>query len=414
MTDTTMESVESFRLRARAWLAAHMPRRDAEAEAAELPEDDIGDWLRARELQQLLYSGGFAGICFPKEYDGLGLTPAHQLAFNEESAGYEMPLALNLPSFAICAATILDCGTEEQKRDRIGGAIRGEEILCQFLSEPSGGSDLAGLITRADRDGDDFVINGSKTWSTSAYAADWALCLARTNWDVPKHRGLTMFLMPTKAPGITMNRVRMVNGSLEFCDEFFDNVVLPASAVVGEVDGGWAVASRQLFHERNSMGGGSPYVSGQRDKGGMSHVTPFDVAAVSGRSADPRVREMVGRSLVMEKVAEQTATRVTRGIASGALPPTAASLLRLLHAEYSQLNDDLAVRIAGSRIGFGEAGGQGPTGRASIGYLMRQGGSLGGGSTEMARNVISERVLGMPREAALDRDVPFNQVKRGR
>ncbi|MDX6742156.1 acyl-CoA dehydrogenase family protein [Actinocorallia sp. A-T 12471] len=413
MTET-MESVESFRLRARAWLADNMPRFDEEAENAEVAEDDTGDWLRARELQKLLYAGGFAGICFPKEYDGLGLTPAHQRAFNEESAGYEMPLALNLPSFAICAATILDCGTEEQKRDRIGAAVRGEEILCQFLSEPSGGSDLAGLITRADRDGDNFVINGSKTWSTSAYAADWALCLARTNWDVPKHRGLTMFLMPTKAPGVTMNRVRMVNGSLEFCDEFFDNVVLPASAVVGEVDGGWAVASRQLFHERNSMGGGSPFVSGQRQRGGMSHVTPADIAEASGRAADPRVRAMVGHSIAMGRVAQQTARRVTRGIASGALPPTAASLLRLLHAEYAQLNDDLSVRIAGSRIGFGSEGGQGATGRASIGYLMRQGGSLGGGSTEMARNVISERVLGMPREAALDRDVPFNQVKRGR
>src|SRR5699024_1075150 len=154
-----------------------------------------------RELQKKLYAGGFAGICFPKEYGGLGLSPAHQEAFSEESEPYQMPLLLNVPTFSICAPPILDMGSEQQQRDRISAAIRGDEILVQFLSEPSGGSDLAGLITRAEKDGETWVINGAKTWSTSAYAADWALCLARTDLDAPKHRGLTMFLIPTKAEG---------------------------------------------------------------------------------------------------------------------------------------------------------------------------------------------------------------------
>jgi alkylation response protein AidB-like acyl-CoA dehydrogenase len=269
MTVDAIESVESFRTRARAWLAENMPRVDDDAPLPP-PGDDDHEWVRARELQKLLHAGGFAGICFPVEYGGLGLTPAHQRAFTEESDGYEMPVQLNIPTFSICAATLLDMGSEEQKRERIAAAIRGDEVLCQFLSEPSGGSDLAGLITRAELDGDTWILNGAKTWSTSAYAADWALCLARTNWDVPKHRGLTMFLVPTQAPGLTMNRVRMVNGSREFCEEFFDDVQLPAAAVVGEVNNGWAVASRQLFHERNAVGGGSPYVSGRSRQRGMS------------------------------------------------------------------------------------------------------------------------------------------------
>ena len=258
MTDS-IQDVESFRLQARDWLAANMPRLKA-GDAGEGRDDEA--WPRARELQRLLYDGGFAGICFPREYGGLGLTPEHQRAFNAESAGYEMPLVLNVPTFSICAPTLLDMGTEEQKRQHLSAVIRGDEIMVQFLSEPRGGSDLAGVTTRATPDGDMFILNGSKIWSSNAWAADWALCLTRTDWEAPKHRGLTMFLVKVHQPGIDIKRIKQVNGNSEFCQEFFDDVPVPAANVVGEVNGGWSVASRQLFHERNAVGGGSPYVSG--------------------------------------------------------------------------------------------------------------------------------------------------------
>jgi alkylation response protein AidB-like acyl-CoA dehydrogenase len=266
MTDTTeattvtSESVAEFADRARSWLADNMPRLDP----ANLPGCDRGEdapWARARELQKKLYDGGFAGICFPREYGGLGLPIAYQRAFDAVSRDYELPVILNTPTFTICAATILDTGTEEQKRDRISAAIRGDEILVQLLSEPSGGSDLAGVITRADRRGDKWIINGAKTWSTSAFAADYGLLLARTDWDVPKHEGLTMFLVPINSPGITMRRIMQVDGGNEFCEEFFDDLELSDDAVVGAVNDGWAVASRQMFHERRAVGGGS----GRRD-----------------------------------------------------------------------------------------------------------------------------------------------------
>ncbi|GAA2120869.1 acyl-CoA dehydrogenase family protein [Actinomadura napierensis] len=409
----TIESIESFRGRARTWLAGNMPRTAGQGPAP-IVEDDSHEWQWARELQKKLYAGGFAGICFPKEYGGLGLTPAHQQAFNEESEGYEMPLLLNSPTFSICAPTLLDMGTEEQKRERIGAAIRGEEIMCQFLSEPGGGSDLAGVRTRADRDGDHFVLSGAKIWSTSAYAADWGLCLARTDWDVPKHHGLTMFLVSTRAPGVTINRIRMVNGNREFCEEFFDDVRLPASAVVGEVGDGWRVASQQLYHERSAMGGGSPYTSGRGQPAIMPGATPVEVAAALGRTDDPRVRELLGEYLALNEVAEQTSARVTRAIEAGVLPPTAASMLRLLTAEASHLRHDLAVEIAGANVATGVGNDEGIQGRAAIGFLMRQAASLGGGSDEMSRNVVGERVLGMPREHAPDRGVPFKQVRNGR
>jgi alkylation response protein AidB-like acyl-CoA dehydrogenase len=188
----TSESVEEFRSRARAWLAANMPPLDP-AKAALLERDELSSWHRARELQKLLYEGGFAGICFPREYGGLGRSYEYKKAFDVESQAYETPLLLNVPSFAICCATILDMGTEAQKRQHISAALRGEEVLVQLLSEPNGGSDLAGVITRAERRDGRWIINGAKTWSTWAFAADYGLCLARTNWDVPKHEGLTMF-----------------------------------------------------------------------------------------------------------------------------------------------------------------------------------------------------------------------------
>jgi alkylation response protein AidB-like acyl-CoA dehydrogenase len=369
-------------------------------------------WPRARELQRLLYDGGFAGICYPREYGGLGLTPAHQRAFNAECAGYEMPLVLNTPTFSICGPTVLDMGTEEQKRQHLSAVIRGDEIMVQFLSEPRGGSDLAGVTTRATRDGDVFILNGSKIWSSGAYAADWALCLTRTDWDAPKHRGMTMLLVKVHQPGIQIRRIRQVGGGDEFCQEFFDDVPIPASDVVGEVNGGWGVASRQLFHERNAVGGGSPYTSGggQRRRGpGTSSL--IDMVRATGQSGDVRVRELVAEAHAIGRIQQQLIGRISAGMRSEQLPPPSAAIMRLFGGESATRLAEIGVEIMGSHAA---AAPDDASIRYGVSFLARQGGSLGGGSTEMARNIISERVLGMPREYAADRDVPFSQVRQGR
>ena len=418
MTDTaisteTTESVADFGARARTWLAENMPRIDP----TNPPFTDRGSeesWLRARELQKRLYDGGFAGICFPREYGGLGLDLAYQKAFDAECRFYEMPLILNTPTFTICGATILDMGSEDQKRERISAAIRGDEILVQLLSEPSGGSDLAGVITRADRRGDKWVINGAKTWSTSAFAADYGLLLARTDWTVPKHEGLTMFLVPLDAPGITMRRITQVNGSEEFCEEFFDGLELGDDAVVGEVNNGWEVASRQLFHERRAVGGGSEFASGTGAEN--AHEMPPDYVGhgrgdrPGRRPAHPGSRRPGIRAPRRQGAADRPRVRGLSPTAS--LPPTAGTLIRLFHAETTELDVDTALAIAGTAGVVDE--GDGLCSGIGERYLSRQTGSLGGGSSEMARNVIGERILGFPREYAADRGVPFNQVKRGR
>ncbi|CAN5119903.1 acyl-CoA dehydrogenase family protein [soil metagenome] len=410
-TTTADEPIEDFRLRARAWLNLNMPRIDPTYPPV-TRLDLESSWLRARELQKRLYEGGYAGICFPREYGGCGLSIEYQKAFNAESAGYEMPLILNIPSLTICCATLLDVGSEQQKRTHIAAALRGEEVFAQLLSEPSGGSDLAGVTTRADRRGEHWVLNGAKTWSTSAYAADYGLCLVRTNWDVPKHEGLTMFLLPITHPGVTLRRIAMINGSSEFCEEFFDDVRLPDHTVVGGVGNGWQVASRQLYHERRSMGRASEFSSGlESEDAEAAPVDYLDLATRTGRAGDVAVREIAGRALVHRAVAEQLADHIFRGVRGGTMPPDAGSIIRLFYAEAQQLEIDTARTIAGTGAVVGDDGELFDVGRK---YLERQIVSLGGGSTEIARNVIAERVLNFPREFAPDRGVPFSEVRRGR
>jgi alkylation response protein AidB-like acyl-CoA dehydrogenase len=405
------ESVEEFRSRARAWLAENMPRLDP-AKAALLERDEEASWQRARELQKTLYDGGFAGICFPPEYGGLGLSYEYKKAFDAESLAYETPILLNVPSFAICCATILDVGSEEQKRTHIHAALRGDQILVQLLSEPSGGSDLAGVITRAERRDGRWIINGAKTWSTWAFAADYGLCLARTNWDVPKHDGLTMFLVPLRHPGITINRIRQVNGSVEFCEEFLDDVGVGDDAVVGEPGKGWEVASRQLYHERRTMGDGSEYTCGP----GIAEAEDVSIDLMSlvdriNEGESERVQQMVGRALVHRAVHGQLSDHVYHAVANGSLPPAAGSIIRLYMAEVHDAETDTAHAIAGSSAMVEDEAKLLDIGTR---YLGRQIASIGGGTTEMARNVIGERVLNFPREYAADRGVPFKQVRRSR
>jgi alkylation response protein AidB-like acyl-CoA dehydrogenase len=404
------EDVEAFRARARAWLAGNMPPLQGRQNFWLMAQDEMG--TRARELQRMLYDGGFAGICFPREYGGLGLSRAHQAAFTQESAPYEMPLLFNVPTLSILAPTLLDFGTEEQKGRHIPKILSGEELWVQFLSEPSGGSDLASLVTRATRDGDVFVLNGSKIWSSGAFRSDYALCLARTDWQVPKHRGLTCFIVKIHQPGIEVQQIKMVNGSNEFCQEFFDDVAIPAENVVGQVNDGWTVATRLLYHERDAVGGGSPYSSGSsggRGDHGGARTDLIELARATGRTGDPRVRQLVAEARADDLVGTQLIKRVTQGITSGKFPGPAGSVFRLYAATSYERHSDMALEIAGAGAGVWEEGEL--AGEKGIEFLMRQGGSLGGGSNEMQRNIISERVLGMPREYAADKDRPFDEVR---
>jgi alkylation response protein AidB-like acyl-CoA dehydrogenase len=404
------EDLSAFRARARAWIIENFePLNDADPFMGHA-KDDADQVVRAKAIQRKLWDGGFAGLCYPAEYGGKGLPSAFQQAFNEESLGYELPWLFNTPTLTIITPTLLEFGTEEQKQRYIPAVLRGDELWVQFLSEPSGGSDLAGALTRATRDGDVFILNGSKIWSTYAWKSDYALCVCRTNWDVPKHSGLSVLIVKVHQPGIQIDQIKHVDGTDEFCQEFFDDVPIPADQVLGEVDDGWTVASRLMFHERSAMGGASPYEVGVRTserRGGQQGVSAL--AKLSGDPDDPVVRQLLGEARMLTKVHQALVGRIGTSIRTGKLPPPAGSIPRLSGGMLGVRLSVISLEIAGARAVAWEEGDTGSD--IGVTYLGRQGACLGGGSTEMARNIISERVLGMPRELAPDKDVPFRGIR---
>ncbi|HZR79980.1 MAG TPA: acyl-CoA dehydrogenase family protein [Candidatus Binatia bacterium] len=409
-----MEDLESFRRRARAWIRANLRPIGSSVlgiRSAVADEEELAAVARDREVQRMLFDAGLAGICIPRDYGGQGLSLAHQQALNEEIAGYEFASRIQVPTFAPCAAVLLEFGTEEQKRRHIPAMLKGEEIWMQFLSEPSGGSDVAGALTTAVRDGDDWCLSGSKVWTTGAWWSDWALCLARTSWDVPKHAGLTVFMLPIHQEGVEVHRIEMLNGNREFCQEFLNDVRVPDADRIGQVNDGWTVGTRWMFHERMSYN--SPLVtfpSGML-QGGAGGASTLDVARAAGRLDDPHVRELVGEARMLELVGRELQRRIAEGIATGTMSGHASAIGRLFHCFTATRQTTIAFEIAGA-AGGAWTDDDGPLASRGTDFLMRQTTCIGGGTTEMARNVVSERVLGMPRERTADRDVPFRDVPR--
>jgi alkylation response protein AidB-like acyl-CoA dehydrogenase len=410
------EDLESFRRRARTFVQANLHPVSSTAFVDPLrnertDEEELAAVARDREVQRMLFDADLAGICFPREYGGQGLTPAHQHVLNAELAGYEFPARMQAPTLSPCAAVLLDFGTEEQKQQHIPAILKGEEIWMQFLSEPSGGSDVAGALMTAVRDGDEWMLNGSKIWTTGAWWSDWGLCLARTNWDVPKHRGLTVFMLPIRQRGLDVHRIEMLNGSKEFCQEFLTDVVVPDTDRIGEIDDGWTVGTRWMFHER--MLTNSPLVTvptGDAHKGdGASFVSR--VARGTCRLSDPSVRDLVGEAHMLDLTDRALRQRISEGIATGAMADQSAAIGRLFGGVVSARIRTIGFEIAGL-AGATWTDDDGELAYCGTDFLMRQVSCIGGGTTEMARNVISERVLGMPRELTLDRNVAFRDVPR--
>jgi len=428
-------SVEQFAERAGGWLAEHMPPADPAAGhffftdvSTRTDSHDLARIQRCRQLQRLLYDGGFAGICVPREYGGQGLTAAHQFAFNRELRGYDYPLEIQASTFIPALALLLEFGSEEQKLRHIPAMLRGEEIWAQFLSEPDGGSDAAAAATTAVRDGDRWVLNGSKIWTTGAWYSDWAMCLARTDWEAEKHRGLTIFTLPVRSPGIEINRIEMSNGAREFCQEFLTDVSVEDRDRLGEAGGGWAIMGRWLHHER-TISGGSPYVTsagGRGDDAAGGIMRLVQLAREQGTLDDPGTLELIGEARALSLVGDALVRSVSAKMRSGDLPQHAASMLRLFGGLSTARRATIGFELAGAAAVVWPSGCKpgDPTGdptagervgvsgaHIAAGYLVRQAACIGGGTTEMARNVISERLLGMPREARAD-DGPFRAVRR--
>jgi alkylation response protein AidB-like acyl-CoA dehydrogenase len=418
--DHAIESVESFTARARIWLAENMPRTQDRGvrspPAGRSDEEELAHISRNRDLQRRLFDGGFAGICVPVDYGGQGLTTAHQEAFNREIRGYEYPADTQVPTLTPCMSVILEFGTHEQKKRHVPPILKGETLWMQFLSEPSGGSDVAGALTTAVRDGEEWVLNGSKIWTTGAWWADWGLCLVRTNWDVPKHRGLTVFMLEIHQPGIEIHRIEMLNGSREFCQEFITDVHVPDSQRIGQIDEGWAVGTRWMYHER-TISGGSPYVTSPAGRpavaldptGGAVALIPY--ARSQGLLDDTRVKELIGEAHALSLVGNALTQHIAEEIRTESMTNQAAAITRLWFGSSAVRNSTICFELVGaSAVAWSDE--DRDLGQRGIRFLMRQASCIAGGTTEMARNAISERVLGMPRERTVDKDTPFRDVPR--
>lgn len=410
----TSIGVEDFRRRARAWLEANVPRREPGADAAFLRgrHEYTREQIDAeRPKQRMLYEAGFAGITWPVEYGGQGLTSAHERAFLEEADGYAIAdfSIAGATTFHVCAPVLLQHASEDFKRRHFPRMLAGEELWAQFFSEPAAGSDLAGIRTTAVRDGDDWILNGAKVWSSWAHLCDWGLCLTRTNWQVPKHRGLTWFGVPIDAPGLTLRVIRQMNGGADFCEEFFDDVVVPDAERVGDVDDGWSVARTMLVYEK---GGGGRSIESAPPEPGPLAPDLVELAVALGREADPAARQLVAGAHATDFLRQALFRRVGRRVARGGRDGVGVSAYAALaQGVFDAERALLAMNLArGDAIAWSDP--EGPAAWTALAFLNGKINGVAGGTDQMQRNAISEQVLGLPREPSWDRDKPFEEVLR--
>lgn len=405
--------LEDYRRQAREWLNSNLARRD------EVPPpnfdgaagEELSHQIDAeRALQRRLYDAGYAGIAWPEEYGGQGLPQEYEKAFAAEAQEFRLPNfgIAGGTTFGVCAMTMLAHGSPEFLQRHIPRILAGDELFVQFFSDPEAGSDLAGVRTQAVRDGERWILNGSKIWSSGAHYADYGMCLARTNWDAPKHRGLTWFAVPVRAGGVTVQRIRQISGAAEFCQEFFEDVVLADDDVIGEVNDGWTVTQTMLLYER---GGG-----GFRSRAGNDvRRMPSDLVELArsvGMLDDTHTQQLITRAHVDDVARDHLMRRI--GALMRADPRLAAGVAsygKLASATFDPIRANIALEIAnGAATSWSDE--QSPAARVVDDLLSSRFMAIAGGTSEMQRNSIGERVLGLPREPSFDTMKPFREVVR--
>jgi alkylation response protein AidB-like acyl-CoA dehydrogenase len=397
------QSVEEFRSRARAWLEANAPRRGSDGGGDEGP-DQVGI-QEQKAFQAKLFDAGFAGITWPREYGGQGLTNAEQIAFSEEARNFALPTSAFVIGLGMPGPTILECGTEEQKKRYLPEMLRGEEIWCQLFSEPNAGSDVASLTTTAIRDGDEWILNGQKVWTSGAHYSDFGAVIARTDPAVPKHAGITMFILDMHSPGVTVRPLKVATGAAPFNEVFFDQVRLPAGSVIGEVSKGWSAAVTMLRHERVTIG-----TSAVPRTSPLAYDSLSRLAARLGRDTDAELGRRLAELYARERAVRLFGQMLREEAMTGRDPGPRGSVAKLAGAELGQF----AAEVAGHVLGAGVVGFDSEEIAAVVTAIAgAPGGSIAGGTNEIQRNIIGERVLGLPKDPGVDRDTPFNQLRVG-
>lgn len=399
--DTPEEA--AYRAEVRAWLAENAP---AHVLAPGEEPSDAEEVRRGRAWQRCLADAGYAGIALPKAVGGQGGTALQAVLFAEEEARYALPKGPYIGiGQGMALAAIVQHGSPEQIERFVRPTLRGELTWCQLFSEPGAGSDLAGLRTRAVPDGDGWAVNGQKVWSSWAHEADWGLLLARTDAGVPKHRGLSFFVLDMKTPGIDLRPIRQISGASDFNETFLTDVHVPDECRLGAVGAGWRVAMTVLGSERLNTGSEEPTRS-VAELIDYARATPRgDGSALDSGAVQLALATAYAQEQAERHFQSRMRTLWSRGEDPGALP----SLIKLSFAGRLQ-------KMAGLSLEMREFAGIAPepedvfSGQVSLDYLWSVVMRIAGGADEVLRNQLAERVLGMPPEVRIDKDVPFNQL----
>ncbi|CAA9519653.1 MAG: Acyl-CoA dehydrogenase, long-chain specific [uncultured Solirubrobacteraceae bacterium] len=384
-----------YRAKVRTWLEEHKASApENRGQQHETPEIIA----ERRTWQAELTRGGLNGITWPAEYGGQGLGPLHQVVANQEIGRAGVPGILDVIGIGMLGPTIMGHGTEEQKHRYLGPMLTADEVWCQLFSEPAAGSDLAGIQTRAKQQDDGtWRLSGQKVWTTNAQFAAYGLLLARTNADVPKHKGLTMFVIPMDAEGVTVRPLRQISGDAHFNEVFLDDVALEADAVVGPVDGGWGVGLTTLMFERITIGLGGEGFGWRADR--FAEALIEDEEATRDAEVRHRFGEIAADFLALRFTGYRTLTTLQRGGIPG--PEGGLAKVTTIKAaiDAGELLADTLGPEALAEEGWGKLVSDLPGLKSA------------GGTEEILRNLVGERVLGLPPEPRLDKGVPFSELK---
>ncbi len=405
--DDTPEEA-AYRAKVRAWIAENAP------DFAGLPPEENRLWHpvhkeMARQWQQTKSDAGFACISWPKERGGAGGAPIEEAIFSQEEQRAGVQFHYFATGLRMLLPALMEHTQDEASLAQVAPAVRGDTIWCQLFSEPSSGSDSAGVRTRAVKDGDHWVINGQKVWNSGAQASDYGMVITRTDPDVPKHKGLTAFWIDMKTPGVEVRPIRMMSGDYEFNEVFLTDVRVPDNQRVGEVNGGWKVIISTLMNERAAVGS----ITGinWRDVLKLAQETPwFDGVA----SEDPAFREWLADYYTEVEAIRLLSFRTMTSLSRGEAPSPAASAGKLLWANSTQAMTSKALELLDSYGMIDDPDIAHRNGTFQHRFLWSPGLRLGGGSDEIMKNIIAERVLGLPGDPRVDKDVPFRDIPTGR
>lgn len=403
--DTPEEA--AFRSEARSWLDANAELRRGEGDWSNGPrvhthEAEAEYFDRCRTWQRTKFDGGWACIAWPRKYGGRGGSAAQEIIYAQEEAAFDVTSGFLPASISLMGPALMRHGNEAQRERFLTPLQRGDEVWCQLFSEPEAGSDLAALRTRAELVDGEFIVNGQKLWTSSAQFADYGFLLARSNPDVPKHAGISFLLVDMSDPGVDVRPLPTCKGDRHFNEVFFTDVRIPVSNVVGEIDGGWAVAKTTLANESMAIG------SGRRGRDTTAALVRF--ARDRGRWSDPLTRQRVATAYTQERVLGFLQDKLQQALLDGRSPDVDGSVMKVLWSETRSLKAEIGLDIQGAE-GLLFGGDAFDRGFWQELVLDRPMGSIGGGTHEVHRNGIGERALGLPREPRVDREVAFRDLK---